>query len=852
MRITESLPLKIRESFQIQILEAKKGKEGKEWEVVIIGPENLKDDVIVDGKETYVRSKNGRLYNVKGLEESVELWKDAKVYDNHLTDEEFIAKQGMRSVKDELVGVITDPEWIAEDYSIVAILKVIDIDLRAKLKEADEQDVLHTIGLSIDAIGKGERRKIKTLGNKEFHVIDEIVQALSVDIVAEPAAGGRLERMVASLSKQEGYTVDPKELKKLIEQTIKDALQPISDRVEAIEEALVADEEEATEEAEKLAAENKIDLAKGEIEGTGEDGIITEADVQKFIDAQAAGEDEATEEAAKLATEHKVDLAKSKIEGTGEKGIITEADVQKFIDAQAAGNDEPDAVEEAIEKIEKQYADKFKALDDKETLRESAAMLKVKLTDSGMPEDFQKILRARFDGEIFEEKDLETAIAEQTAALERLSESGRVSLPGQHITIGGVTPLDRYELAFLRMVAGSTRFNEIMSKVHQDPKGEDPYGADRFSESVKRYVKDGRPKLPRVLRLSEWYYDVTGDLDAIGVLNPEFMRVPEALVNTATVTSIVKNTLNLLLANDYSVRERWWEPIVRQEDVDTLDDATLVRVHGMNNLSGLSEGQTYTELDWEDAEEVASYKKRGNYVGITLETFLQDKLNVLRTIPMRLSNSWYNTVSALVSAVFTVNTHAGPVLSDTGALFNNTALTTGGGHANLLTGGLSYAEFLTIRTAMKKQRDQPLGVGRKLVDNRPKFLLIPVDILGIAEQIRDSELVPTQSGAATAGGEFQTRNSVRGSFEIIEVPDWTDVNNYAMVADPVRYPAIWLIWLRGRRTPELFSSDDERSGAMFSNDTIRMKIRMFGFRYSSAYDCAPVSDWRSLHKSNVT
>jgi hypothetical protein len=32
---------------------------------------------------------------------------------------------------------------------------------------------------------------------------------------------------------------------------------------------------------------------------------------------------------------------------------------------------------------------------------------------------------------------------------------------------------------------------------------------------------------------------------------------------------------------------------------------------------------------------------------------------------------------------------------------------------------------------------------------------------------------------------------------------------------------------------------------------MRYKVRMFSARVSSSYDCAPVGDFRPLHKSNV-
>jgi hypothetical protein len=48
-------------------------------------------------------------------------------------------------------------------------------------------------------------------------------------------------------------------------------------------------------------------------------------------------------------------------------------------------------------------------------------------------------------------------------------------------------------------------------------------------------------------------------------------------------------------------------------------------------------------------------------------------------------------ISGLVAAVFTDNSGVGPTMADTGALFNATAVTTAGEHANLLTTALDSA-----------------------------------------------------------------------------------------------------------------------------------------------------------------
>jgi hypothetical protein len=747
----------VSESLRIVAARKKDGEaEGREWEVVIIGPET-DADLISEGQETYIRSKNGRLYNAAALEASLALWDGVKVYDNHLTDAEMEQKQGMRSVVNEWVGVIVQPAWDATRKAVTGVLKVVDEKLREKLVNADKAGVLNAIGLSIDALGEGAEMQVAGMVTP---VVTKIARAMSVDVVADPAAGGRLSRMIAGMSplqinqSTEEVEMDPEELKKLIGDSVSAALAGFDERL-------------------------------------------------KVIESRAAQQEDQPEE-------------------------------------ETPGQEEPAEVPAAVQEAVRKAEELVRQADEKAKQAECAHMLGLKLQESGLPESYRELVAKQFRGKVFEAAALDAAIKEHREALAKLSESGQVILPaGSRINVSPVTELDRYALSFLRLVAGATMFNQLATRENAQYHGFD---------ALQRYVEAGRPAIPQARRLSEWYYEFTNDLDGVGIFaNP---RLREANVTSSMLTSIVKNTINLLLAADYSVREQWWAPVVRQEDVDTLDAATLVRVYGVSNLAEISEGAAYVETSWSDEEETASYVKRGNYIGVTLETFLLDKLNTIRSLPTRLSNAWYNTVSALVSAVFTVNTATGPALADTGALFNATAVTTAGGHANLGTTALSYASFVAARTAMMKQTDQPLGVGRRL-NIRPKYLLVPVDLLATAEQIRNSELVPSQDAVTTATAEFQTQNSVKGQFEIITVPDWTDTNNWAAMADPVQFPAVHLIWLRGRRTPELFSAEDERGGAMFTNDELRFKVRQFGFRYSSTYDCAPVSDFRPLYKANV-
>ena len=127
----------------------------------------------------------------------------------------------------------------------------------------------------------------------------------------------------------------------------------------------------------------------------------------------------------------------------------------------------------------------------------------------------------------------------------------------------------------------------------------------------------------------------------------------------------------------------------------------------------------------------------------------------------------------------------------------------------------------------------------------PKFLLVPVDLETTAIGIRNSEYIPLSTSAVSEINQFYQK------FEVVVVPTWTDATNWALVADPKLYPAIWNIFPRGQRTPFLATADADASGAMFTNDTMRFKVRMMSFQFSATYPCAPVGDFRPLHKSNV-
>ncbi|MFH1602429.1 MAG: hypothetical protein ABIH03_00795 [Pseudomonadota bacterium] len=739
--------------------------EGWEWEITIIGPDSPADVVMHEGKR-YIKSGNGRLYSCDAIRDSVPMWTGVRAFDNHLTDDEFKERQGMRSVATEWIGTVTEAAWDAVNNRLVGKLRIVEESLAKKLKAAWAGGVLSSIGLSVDTFPKIRESVFE---GKRTPLVEGFVHINSLDVVAEPAAGGRFTRLIASR--------------------------------QATNQTEVKDMELTPEMKELIRQEVMAALANQQ---------TPEQDEQAITPEEAVAE---VEQAAQVAAAQVADAAP--------------ADASPAEVAQDAADAIATAAQDAASQIEEPVMEAVRKLECK-------IMLRDKMDAAKLPDPLRNVVSKAFGGKVFKEAELDGFIKSVKEAQASLDPSGRVQGSGaQRSAVRvGMSPAEKFEMEFARLVMGESRFRAMES--HQDP-----IVKERMTESWKSWISDGRPRYG-TRKVSQLLYDFLGD-----PFTGDKARFTEG-ITTANMTTIVKNTVNLMVAADYSVKEEWWDPIVTIEEVDTIDDTTLARLYGYSNLSIVEEGQVYTELAAADEEETATFVKKGNYVAVTWETLYRDKLNYIRSIPTRLSNAWYNTLSALVSGVFTVNTATGPQLVDTGALFNASAVSGAGGHANLVTaatGALGFSSWGAAEIAMMKQTDQPLGAGRRLTTNIPKFALVPVDLKTTAQQIFNSENLP--------GSANNDINPFYQQAQVITVPDWTDTNNWAAVANKVEFPAIYLIFLRGNRVPQIFEASDDASGAMFTNDEMRFKVRLATYRFSPTYECAPVADFRPIYKANI-
>lgn len=450
------------------------------------------------------------------------------------------------------------------------------------------------------------------------------------------------------------------------------------------------------------------------------------------------------------------------------------------------------------------------------TVRAQAAQAQMcrYLLDSGLaasklPQAMQAHVRRQFQNRSFEPGELEAAIDEARKLVSDLTAPATVQ--GANLRLQGMwSSADQLQAA-----------------------ADDLLGAPRDRHSHELHVS-------RLSGIKELYIMLTGDRNLYGGYYSD--RV--TLATTVDFAGLVKNALNKIVAEQWAelgiVGYDWWMKVTLQEHFDTLNQVTGILVGTVGLLPVVNEGAAYTELAVGDSPEATNFVKYGGYIPLTLELIDRDDTRKLRQYPRELAKAGMRRISSLVAGVFTTNGGAGPVMADTGNLFNATAVTTPGGHANLTTAALNATNWEVVKQAIYKQ---PMliknaggfyGAGPAMAVN-PRYLLVPKDLELAAMKVLYGEYDAT---ASVIGSNLQRQRLG----DVVVVPEWTDVNDWAAAVDPRLVPGI-IVGERFGLLPEIFIAGDEQSPAVFTNDEHRLKVRHFV--------AVLVQDFRPLHKANV-
>jgi len=699
---------------------------------------------------------NGWKFTPAVLQSSAPLWEGVFCFVDHAL--------GSRSIRD-IAGVLQGARYDEGLKGIRATLKPFG-PAAYMLQTLAEQLVSQPEGKDAAESG-GEASKIGFSADLSFmgsnHKVDEILKVFSVDLVVNPARGGKF--------------LNPRDASNIAEKNQSTHLR-----------AAAASSCPASAEGKGLRPEAAASSCPASAEGKGLrpeaaasscPSIISTFHTQLRKGVKMSENQPVPSDPFDLSTE----------EALQEPSLAPESEVPKSSDA-------------LTQKLQQQ-------LDQTIELRRqlSSYTLDQMLANSHLPKSASAYLRRQFSGKDFTLQELQAAIADQQQALSEVTASDSIQT---HPRIDAMfNEADRLQAAV-----------------------DDLFGVPRATGLAGATV-------PKLSGIRELYLSLTGDLELHGGYYAERVQ----LATTADFTGLVKNALNKLVANTWDELGRagydWWKYISVQEHFSTLHPITGTLVGTVGALPAVAEGGTYTELAVGDSPETANFIKYGGYIPLTLELIDRDETRKLRAYTRELASAGMRNISSLVSAIFTSNAGIGPTMADGGALFNATAVTTAGGHANLSTTALSSTSWDAVSANVYKQ---PMliknaaglyGTGPQLAVN-PKFLLVPRGLQKTAREICEGNFV-RESG-------YVYDNVLKGSAVPVTVPDWTDTNNWAAACDPLIAPAVF-IGERFGLMPEIFVAGSEHAPAVFTNDEHRLKVRHFLAVW--------VNDYRPLYKCNV-
>lgn len=287
-------------------------------------------------------------------------------------------------------------------------------------------------------------------------------------------------------------------------------------------------------------------------------------------------------------------------------------------------------------------------------------------------------------------------------------------------------------------------------------------------------------------------------------------RVSEAISSSTFGEALGDSVTRRLIDMYRGARYGSWRAIASTVPVRDFRTQRRDRIGGYGNLPTVLEGGAYQPLT-SPTDEEATYAvtKKGGTESWTFESAMNDDLGALARIPEELGRAAARTLHEFV---WLDNFASNPTCTyDTVALFD-------AAHANTEALALSNANASTLRAKMRTQAGY--GVASKPLGVTPRFLVVPNELEDLGNQICNGD----RAVPATTPGATDVPNLHRGT-ELIVVDEFTDANDWFMVADPADVPLIEIGFLGGREEPELFMQDDPSQGTPFSSDEVTYKIR---------------------------
>jgi hypothetical protein len=171
-----------------------------------------------------------------------------------------------------------------------------------------------------------------------------------------------------------------------------------------------------------------------------------------------------------------------------------------------------------------------------------------------------------------------------------------------------------------------------------------------------------------------------------------------------------------------------------EEDVPNFLTQEDITVEGSARLERLPRGDTAKHATISDLHETYSIARYAKQFVMDEQDIIDDRLGALMGMPADFGAAARRIRPDFVYSLILENPN---LVADSGAVFNSTAVTTSGGHANLGTAVLADAGLKTAISAMGTQRDSE----NNILNIAPTHLLVPAALEWTAETLTSAAVL---------------------------------------------------------------------------------------------------------------
>lgn len=285
---------------------------------------------------------------------------------------------------------------------------------------------------------------------------------------------------------------------------------------------------------------------------------------------------------------------------------------------------------------------------------------------------------------------------------------------------------------------------------------------------------------------------------------------------TGDFTHILSSTANKQLMAAYAMAPQTWARWCKRGSLSDFKATPRVQMSDAGVLATVPEGAEFPQGSFTDTQENIQLATFGRIFAITRQAVINDDLDAFGSVPTKHARAWSRTINQQPVKVILANA----ALHDTGDLYNATAVTTAGGHANLTTTTVAStkataeASIRAMRALMTAQKDAD---GESYLQIAPKFLLVtPTLALYYIQAVYETGV----------SSNNRLVDIARLGLEVLEEPELENsaltgyaTDNIYMFADPADAATVEVAFLDGNDAPTL----ETQTG--FEIDGIKMKVR---------------------------